>query len=45
MTLQAVLNPAFDVMIEGGMFLDYISRNQVKISWEALEEILAEPVR
>jgi voltage-gated potassium channel len=44
-TLQAVLNPAFDVMIEGGMFLDYISRNPVKISWESLEEILAEPVR
>lgn len=37
---QAVLNPPFDAVVEGGMFLDYISRSPVKIDWVSLEEIL-----
>ena len=42
-TSQAILNPAFDAVIEGGMFLDYISRSPVSIEWGALGETLAEP--
>jgi voltage-gated potassium channel len=41
-TSQAVLNPAFEAMIDGGMFLDYISRIPVKIEWKLLDELLAE---
>ncbi len=43
LTSQGILNPAFDAIIEAGMFLDYISRSPVRIEWESLEEILAEP--
>jgi len=42
---QTILNPAFDTTIEGGMFLDYISRNPVRIEWESLDEILAGPAQ
>ncbi len=45
MTSQGILNPAFDAIIEAGMFLDYISRSPVRIEWESLEEILEEPRR
>jgi voltage-gated potassium channel len=38
---QGILNPAFDAIVEGGVFLDYISRNPVKIDWENLKEKLA----
>jgi hypothetical protein len=38
---QAILNPAFDAVIEGGMFLDYISRNPIRIDWESLEKSLS----
>jgi voltage-gated potassium channel len=29
----SILNPAFNAMVEGGMFLDYISRSAVVIDW------------
>ncbi len=38
---QGILNPMFDSSVEGGMFLDYISRNPVTIEWETLTNILA----
>jgi voltage-gated potassium channel len=38
---QGILNPMFDASVEGGMFLDYISRNPVRIEWETLKNILA----
>jgi len=44
-TSQGTLNPAFDSVIEGGMFLDYISRSPVRVEWDSLEELLAEPGR
>jgi Trk K+ transport system NAD-binding subunit len=37
---QAVLNPPFDAVVEGGMFLDYISRSPVTIHWDSLDEVL-----
>lgn len=40
-TSQGILNPVFDCSVEGGMFLDYISREPVKIEWETLKDILA----
>src|SRR6266853_4239501 len=44
-TAQGMLNPAFESVIEGGMFLDYISRSPVRVEWDSLEELLAEPGR
>jgi len=41
-TSDAVLNPAFEARVGGGMFLDYISRNPVTIEWKSLEPLLAE---
>jgi voltage-gated potassium channel len=38
---QGILNPIFDSIVEGGMFLDYISRNPVTIEWETLNNMLA----
>ena len=38
-TSQGILNPVFDSSVEGGMFLDYISRSPVTIEWEALKNI------
>jgi voltage-gated potassium channel len=38
---QGILNPMFDSSVEGGMFLDYISRNPVTIEWETLKNIQA----
>ena len=32
----AIVNPAFNAVVEGGMFLDYISRNAVEIDWSAM---------
>jgi voltage-gated potassium channel len=29
----SILNPSFHAVVEGGMFLDYISRSPVKIDW------------
>jgi voltage-gated potassium channel len=29
----SILNPSFQAVVEGGMFLDYISRSPVKIDW------------
>ena len=29
----AILNPAFNAVVEGGMFLDYIARDAVEIDW------------
>ncbi len=29
----AILNPAFNAVVEGGMFLDYISRHAVEVDW------------
>ena len=29
----AILNPAFNAVVEGGMFLDYISKHPVEIEW------------
>ena len=40
LTTEGILNPAFDAPIESGMFLDYISRNPVRIEWETLHEKL-----
>lgn len=40
---QSILNPAFNATVEGGMFLDYIARNPVKIDWGEMQEILADP--
>jgi voltage-gated potassium channel len=37
---RAALNPAFDAVAEGAMFLDYISRDPAKIDWDSLDEIL-----
>jgi len=37
---QAILNPAFDATVEGGMFLDYISRSPVGIDWPSLEQLM-----
>jgi len=34
----AVVNPEFHATVSGGMFLDYISRNPVKIDWKKMEE-------
>jgi len=42
---QGILNPPFDAVVEGGMFLDYISRNPVTIEWESLRNMLAERSR
>jgi hypothetical protein len=30
----SILNPAFNAMVTGGMFLDYISRNAAAINWD-----------
>jgi voltage-gated potassium channel len=38
---QAVMNPAFDAVVEGGMFLDYISERPVALEWGTLETVLA----
>jgi len=38
-TSQGIRNPVFDSSVEGGMFLDYISRSPVTIEWEALKNI------
>jgi voltage-gated potassium channel len=32
----SILNPAFNAVVEGGMYLDYISRNAVVIDWQAI---------
>ncbi len=32
----SILNPAFNAMVESGMFLDYISRNAVTIDWSEI---------
>ena len=40
-TSRAVLNPAFNEVVEGGMFLDYISRSPVMIEWKSLEQLMA----
>ena len=32
-----VVNPAFHAVVEGGMFLDYISRNPVEIDWTEID--------
>ncbi len=32
----ATLNPAFNAQVEGGMFLDYISRKPIDINWPTL---------
>ena len=37
---EGVLNPEFNATVEGGMFLDYISRNPVRIDWPSLPNIL-----
>jgi len=42
---QGILNPLFDTIVEGGMFLDYISRSPVRIEWESLTNMLAEQNR
>jgi voltage-gated potassium channel len=34
----SILNPAFNATVEGGMFLDYISRNPVKIDWAQMQQ-------
>jgi len=34
----AVLNPAFNATVEGGMFLDYISRNPISVDWSKFKE-------
>jgi voltage-gated potassium channel len=39
LTSQGILNPEFDASVEGGMFLDYISRTPVKIEWQTLHNI------
>lgn len=36
----AIVNPAFQAMVSGGMFLDYIARNPVKIDWAEMERAL-----
>jgi len=33
----AILNPAFNATVEGGMFLDYISRNPISVEWSKLK--------
>lgn len=38
----SILNPAFNATVEPGMFLDYISRNPIRVDWEEIQEILAE---
>lgn len=32
----ALLNPAFNALVEPGMYLDYISRHPVEVDWESL---------
>lgn len=39
---RSILNPAFHASVEGGMFLDYISRSPVKIDWAQMQRNLAE---
>jgi voltage-gated potassium channel len=34
----AILNPAFHAVVEGGMYLDYISRKPVKIDWTEMQQ-------
>ena len=38
----AILNPAFNAVVEGGMYLDYISRKPVKIDWNEMEQAVLE---
>jgi len=38
----SILNPAFNATVEGGMFLDYISRNPIKIDWTQIQQTLAD---
>jgi hypothetical protein len=33
----AVLNPEFDAAVQGGMFLDYIARDPVRVPWDSLQ--------
>ena len=40
LTTQGVLNPILGASVEGGMFLDYISRNPVRIEWDTLDNFL-----
>jgi voltage-gated potassium channel len=40
-TSQGILNPAFEAVVEGGMFLDYISPDPVKIEWASLGQTYA----
>jgi voltage-gated potassium channel len=35
----SILNPAFNATVEGGMYLDYISRNPVKIDWAEMQKV------
>jgi len=41
LSTDGMLNPEFDATIEGGMFLDYISRKPAKINWSSLTHLLA----
>ena len=38
----AVLNPAFNVIVSEGMFLDYISRTPVQLEWKSLALLAAD---
>jgi voltage-gated potassium channel len=38
----AILNPAFHAVVEGGMYLDYISRKPVKIDWSEMQQAVPE---
>jgi voltage-gated potassium channel len=35
----SILNPSFHAVVEGGMFLDYISRSPVRIDWAEMREV------
>jgi voltage-gated potassium channel len=35
----SILNPPFHAVVEGGMFLDYISRSPVKIDWDEMRRL------
>jgi voltage-gated potassium channel len=39
----AILNPAFNAVVEGGMFLDYISKHPVDIEWAEVQSPALQP--
>jgi len=40
LTSESILNPPFHAAVEGGMFLDYISKSPLKIDWGEIQQAL-----